>query len=338
LHLETPLVDWNDQPNRIDEVDLIAISPQTTRVIARRTPTSSSALRATVLVPEEGLTLRARGRRVVIDGPDLLFYTNPIQVFTESTPTGPRRPNSGTVQAPHLPTHSTSMATPSAAGGRTNEYSTSRTLPAWIPLGFIVAASLFTSLIDRWQLEIHRRFASLAADRKRGDSPAAIPSSRWRYFLVLLLGFVFLAVYGSLVPLQLAPMDWPTALARFQAILQEPVSLASRTDFATNVLLFIPIGFLAIGLVQGAQPSDWRRGIGIVLVVVACAGLSLTIEFGQLWVADRTSSQSDVVAETLGGLLGATAWLFLGPVLVAWLSRVLKATRPRGRIEHLLGA
>jgi hypothetical protein len=31
-------------------------------------------------VGEDGLVVRARGRRVVPDGPDLMFYTNPIRV------------------------------------------------------------------------------------------------------------------------------------------------------------------------------------------------------------------------------------------------------------------
>src|SRR4030095_12394341 len=98
-----------------------------------------------------------------------------------------------------------------------------------------------------------------------------------RYFVARLPGFVFLAVYGSLVPLRLAPMDWSTAIARFQAILAHPVSLAPPSDFATNVPLSLPIGFLATGLVLGARPGDWRRDAGIVLVVMACAGLRLTV-------------------------------------------------------------
>jgi len=31
-------------------------------------------------VPEGGVAVRARGRRVVDDGPDLLFYTNAVMV------------------------------------------------------------------------------------------------------------------------------------------------------------------------------------------------------------------------------------------------------------------
>jgi hypothetical protein len=32
------------------------------------------------VVPAGGMAIRARGRRVIEDGPDLLFYTNAVQV------------------------------------------------------------------------------------------------------------------------------------------------------------------------------------------------------------------------------------------------------------------
>ncbi len=342
LHLQTPLVDWEGEPNRIDEVELIAASGNESKVVATRTPTIRSAMRVSVLVPEEGIALRARGRRIVVDGPDLLFYTNPIQILTSETrQTTPANRNRDTqVAASPIAVQPTRAVQPASAHtglpGQSPSDPRSRSVPAWIPLGFIIAASLFTSLVDRWQLEVRRRFAS----RQQRDEPVvrAIPLGWRRYFLALLLGFVFLAVYGSLVPFRPAPMDWPTAVGQFANILQQPVSLASRSDFATNVLLFLPIGFLMTGLALGARPGDWRRGVGIVLVVVLCAALSMTIEFAQLWVADRTSSQNDVVAETLGALVGGMLWLLLGPLLIVWLGKVMNASRPRERIEHMLEA
>ncbi len=332
LHLELPIFDWQDGPNRIDEVELIGITASASKVIARRTPTTVSALRMSLLVPEGGLALRARGRRDVQSGPDLLFYTNPIQVFTDVSPGAASLPDPSAVLAAN-PAQDSVHASPAVSAPDATD---SRHVPAWIPLGFVVAASLLTSLIDRWQFEIRQRFTALG-DRTQ-SIPQEIPRGWRRYFLALLAGFVFLAVYGSLVPLRPVAMDWSTALGRFATILQQPVSMASRSDWATNVLLFVPIGFLATGLALGARPGNWRRGLGIVLVVVACAALSLAIEFSQLWVADRTSSQNDVVAETLGSLIGGTSWLFLGPVLIGWLSRVMSASRPRERIEHLLEA
>jgi glycopeptide antibiotics resistance protein len=337
LHLQTPLVDWQGEPNRIDEVELIATSAGEANVVARRTPTSDSALRVALLVPEGGVTLRARGRREGIEGDDLLFYTNPIQVFTAASSLSAGSESSPPIPRAPVADHDAGYR-PSRESAAAESNVNSRSVPAWLPLGFIVAASLLASLIDHWQLAIRRRFAAVIQDSQSFDEVQAIPRGWRRYFLALLLGFVFLAVYGSLVPLRPAVMDWPTAADRFQTILQQPLSMASRSDWATNLLLFVPIGFLGTGLALGARPGDWRRGAGLVIVVLGSAALSLTIEFAQLFVADRTSSQNDVVAETLGALVGAIAWLLLGPVLISWLGRALHSSRPRERAEHLLEA
>ena len=87
-----PARDWAGQPNRIDAIELVAITTNAVKVLAHRPPKSQgAALVETVTVPAEGLVLRVRGRRVVSDGPDLIFYTNPIRITVKgaakSTPT-----------------------------------------------------------------------------------------------------------------------------------------------------------------------------------------------------------------------------------------------------------
>jgi hypothetical protein len=34
-----------------------------------------------ITVPADGIVVRARGRRVISGGPDLMFYTNPIRII-----------------------------------------------------------------------------------------------------------------------------------------------------------------------------------------------------------------------------------------------------------------
>ncbi|QDU38456.1 putative hydrolase [Maioricimonas rarisocia] len=76
-----PDFDWSGMANRIDLVELIAITPDMARVVAEQEPASGTRLLSTTIpVPQGGLVLRARGRRRVADGPDLMFYTNPIRV------------------------------------------------------------------------------------------------------------------------------------------------------------------------------------------------------------------------------------------------------------------
>lgn len=83
-----PPRDYSGAPNRIDAVELIGVSAQGARIIAQCAPRSADGGRATVAetvrVPAGGLVLRARGRRRLDDAPDLMFYTNPIRIVTDS--------------------------------------------------------------------------------------------------------------------------------------------------------------------------------------------------------------------------------------------------------------
>jgi hypothetical protein len=75
--------DWKGALNQIDEVELIGIEPGgAVRSLLKQTPGESVALHCQLEVPEQGIILRARGRRKE-DGPDLMFYTNPIRIVVE---------------------------------------------------------------------------------------------------------------------------------------------------------------------------------------------------------------------------------------------------------------
>jgi hypothetical protein len=74
-----PATDWNGDPNTIDEVDLIGITRSGVSVL-HSGPFAGGALRHELEIPAGGIAVRARGRRIVEQGPDLLFYTNPIIV------------------------------------------------------------------------------------------------------------------------------------------------------------------------------------------------------------------------------------------------------------------
>lgn len=87
VRFSVPATDWAGGPNRIDAIELIGITAEGATVPANRAPESGPyALRETVSVPAGGLVLRVRGRRTVEDGPDLMFYSNPIRIVTRSMP------------------------------------------------------------------------------------------------------------------------------------------------------------------------------------------------------------------------------------------------------------
>jgi hypothetical protein len=74
-----PPTDWAGQPNQVDHVEILGITSSTTSVLASG-PLTTGTLSHSMTVPSGGVVVRARGRRVVADGPDLLFYTNAISV------------------------------------------------------------------------------------------------------------------------------------------------------------------------------------------------------------------------------------------------------------------
>ena len=79
LRATVPPRDWAGQPNHLDLVDIIGVVKSGTTVL-HSGPLVNGLLRFQTSVPRGGITIRARGRRVVEDGPDLLFYTNSIAV------------------------------------------------------------------------------------------------------------------------------------------------------------------------------------------------------------------------------------------------------------------
>jgi hypothetical protein len=79
LHANVPSFDRTGQPNRIDFVEFIGITANGVSVIHTGVPNREGLVRFEHALPTGGFAVRARGRRIV-DGPDLLFYTNPIIV------------------------------------------------------------------------------------------------------------------------------------------------------------------------------------------------------------------------------------------------------------------
>jgi hypothetical protein len=89
LRFRVPETDWNGTANRIDNVELVAVTAEGARVVASRAPEASpSAMTETLDVPAGGVVLRARGRRELDSEPDLMFYTNPVRVTVRAPETG----------------------------------------------------------------------------------------------------------------------------------------------------------------------------------------------------------------------------------------------------------
>lgn len=76
----------------------------------------------------------------------------------------------------------------------------------------------------------------------------------------------------------------------------------SMPDVTQNVIFFLPFGFLG-ALAQRTAGRRGARSVGQLLLLGAA--LSCAVEAMQLFTLDRVTSVSDVLADTLGSVLGA---------------------------------
>jgi VanZ family protein len=157
------------------------------------------------------------------------------------------------------------------------------------------------------------------------------PSSarRWpgrRTFAAGLAGSVFFAIYGSLVPFDIVRLPWDEAVRRFAVAMEEPLQIWSRSDLIANVLLMVPVAFCLMAVCR----LDRRGLIGSLAasaLSIACGyGLANCLEFMQVFTPDRVVSKSDVLAQTIGAMVGVGCWWFAGQPMVDWLRG---AARPR---------
>lgn len=101
--------------------------------------------------------------------------------------------------------------------------------------------------------------------------------------------------------LWLEPSTWTTGL---------------ESELMLNVLMFVPLGaLLAFAL----------RGVSFVVPVMMAAGFSLAIELAQIPMSDRISDPRDLVANTVGALIGVIG----ARTIDAVVRLATRALRPR---------
>lgn len=132
------------------------------------------------------------------------------------------------------------------------------------------------------------------------------------------LGYTVFVIYGSLVPLKFHALPWDVAVTRFGDIPFLKLGIGSRADWVANLLLFIPLTYLWMGAMTGGSGRLHNLFATLALIPAATA-LSVGIEFTQLFFPQRTVSQNDIFAETLGGFIGVLAWWMTGRRFIDWL-------------------
>jgi VanZ family protein len=149
------------------------------------------------------------------------------------------------------------------------------------------------------------------------------------------LGYLFFVVYGSLVPLEFKPLPFDQAWAFFQHVPMYKLGVESRADWISNGVLYVPVGFLTAHLSIQIF-SETRRVPLYILAGVFSIALAFCVEFAQIFFPPRTVSLNDLLAESLGSLLG----LMLAARYSEWFRALLHAmlSNPRRLTLRLLEA
>ena len=154
--------------------------------------------------------------------------------------------------------------------------------------------------------------------QKSGGDSLSISSSRFS-ILVLAIAYTLFVIYGSLVPLNFQHHSLREASEAFSNIRYLDLKMGNRADWVANILLFIPLAFFWSGVLWPARGLVVRVLIAL-WVFIACFGLSVAIEFVQLYFPPRTVSLNDIFAESIGAFVGVITWCIFGRRLSEWLA------------------
>jgi VanZ family protein len=124
----------------------------------------------------------------------------------------------------------------------------------------------------------------------------AKPRSLLRRYLVA--GYVVFIVYASLSPF----FGWQEQGLEFWAVLTSPLGLTyTGFDAMSNLLAYFPLGLLQALTFH----TYFSRGRSVLFATLAALALSVSMEYLQMYLPMRNSSNADILTNSIGALLGA---------------------------------
>ncbi len=160
------------------------------------------------------------------------------------------------------------------------------------------------------------------------DSAAAkVTWPQPKHFAAAALAWSLFVAYGSLTPFHIQPLESGQAWRMLWTAIQQPLQATSRGDWITNFLLLTPWGFAGLGALLVDRDRPLRRGVGIGIVLAVGFVLSIAVEGAQIWFPPRHPSKTDVLAQTLGNVVGMGLWILAGQTLTEWTRRHLHGPR-----------
>ena len=194
--------------------------------------------------------------------------------------------------------------------------------------------------------DLCRRAANTTTTKKSGRTQSvfapqmtnsqAIGSKQYRWLTVL---FGALAIYCSLVPFSFKPRPWAEVIG--QSIESwnsfHLPTRSGRSDFAANVLLFIPLTFCATGSLA-ADGASKRSCLAFLFVLPAACLFSMALEFAQFYFPGRVPSVGDSIAQMAGAALGTVLWMGVGHRITQWARATWLERSDRGLAARLFPA
>ncbi len=150
-----------------------------------------------------------------------------------------------------------------------------------------------------------------------------ITATRLRLRAWLTLGYTLFIIYGSLSPFT----PWREPGFNFLDVLSTPLQFTyTAFDAVINLLSYLPFGLL-VGLTARA-----RSGALASVLISLCAGmlLSASMEYLQMYLPMRVSSNMDILTNSTGTLLGAiiavsiTSWTWFFSRITRWRNELFR--------------
>lgn len=145
--------------------------------------------------------------------------------------------------------------------------------------------------------------------------------TRARLRTLLAIGYALFIVYASLSPF----LGWREQGLSFVDVLRAPLHLTfTPFDAAINLLSYLPFGLLVVLSLHGR----FGKLTSIFLACVLAIFLSGSMEYLQIYLPTRISSNMDLLSNSLGALLGAliavslASWTWLFSNLVSWRTQI----------------
>ena len=160
-------------------------------------------------------------------------------------------------------------------------------------------------------------------------------AAKARLLTIVATLYLIFVCYGSWVPLGYTYRPFLEALRVFSALPFSEQAIESATDWSTNFLLLIPLTFL---WAQLFLPNQRRlpRLLGRILIIAIGIAVAFFLEFSQLYFPLRTVSQKDILALSLGAVVGVVAQQRWGDGVERWLDRLWQNERSQSQLSQLL--